>query len=57
MCGKKIDNDAIKLIHGGTVKEQREYPWIIALFQKVGNEFSNVCGGTLVSQRVIITGK
>lgn len=57
VCGKKIDKDTVKLVFGGTVKEQREYPWIVAVFQKLQNGFSNICGGTLVSQRIVITGK
>ncbi|XP_018569610.1 uncharacterized protein LOC108909691 [Anoplophora glabripennis] len=55
VCGKIIEKSTIQLVVGGTIKEQREYPWVIALFQKLGNEFSNICGATLVSQRVVIT--
>ncbi|XP_018569614.1 uncharacterized protein LOC108909693 [Anoplophora glabripennis] len=55
VCGKIIEKNTIQLLDGGTISEQRKYPWVIALFQKLGNEFSNVCGGTLVSQRVVIT--
>ncbi|KAJ8964589.1 hypothetical protein NQ314_004894 [Rhamnusium bicolor] len=37
------------------VKDRREYPWITALFQKINNEFINICGGSIITQRIILT--
>ncbi|KAJ8955194.1 hypothetical protein NQ318_009090 [Aromia moschata] len=55
VCGKKIDDDNTPLIFGGETKEVIEYPWVTAVYSKKNDEFLNVCGGTIISPRIVLT--
>ncbi|KAJ8955198.1 hypothetical protein NQ318_009094, partial [Aromia moschata] len=55
MCGKKIDDDNMPLIHGGEIKKVIEYPWVTAVYSKKKDDFVNVCGGTIISQKIVLT--
>ncbi|KAJ8980927.1 hypothetical protein NQ317_011570 [Molorchus minor] len=55
VCGKKINDDNSPLIYGGETKEVIEYPWVTAIYAKNGDQFLNICGGTIISPRVILT--
>lgn len=56
VCGRKVNDDTIPLIYGGKIQKGLEYPWVVALYKKDGNTYTNICGGSLISQRVILTG-
>ncbi|XP_074039166.1 clotting factor G beta subunit-like [Leptinotarsa decemlineata] len=47
VCGQKNPNSS-----GNKVVE---YPWVAAIFMKKNNEFINICIGTLLSEKIIIT--
>lgn len=54
MCGiKSIEPQP--LIVGGTVVPKGDYPWTVALYHGDNKDF--ICGGTLISSRLILTGK
>ncbi|KAJ8964569.1 hypothetical protein NQ314_004873 [Rhamnusium bicolor] len=52
---KKVNDDSVPLIFGGTVTEVLEYPWITAVYRKKCDEYENICGGSIISQRVVLT--
>ncbi|XP_050505517.1 uncharacterized protein LOC114338870 isoform X3 [Diabrotica virgifera virgifera] len=54
-CGKKFNKETIALTWGGNDVKDFEYPWVIALYKNAGGRYRNVCGGTLISRRVVIT--
>ncbi|XP_074029369.1 uncharacterized protein isoform X1 [Leptinotarsa decemlineata] len=55
VCGKKPANDTLTLSWGASDAKESEYPWVVAIYQKNGINYTNVCGGTLISRRVVIT--
>lgn len=57
VCGRKVNDDAIPLIYGGKVQKGLEYPWVMALYRKNGDKPANICGGSLISQKVVLTGQ
>ncbi|KAL3269385.1 hypothetical protein HHI36_008455 [Cryptolaemus montrouzieri] len=54
VCGEKRVNPK-ELIIGGNVVERGNYPWTIAIYKMKSDGYNLVCGGTLISQRVIVT--
>ncbi|XP_018569612.1 uncharacterized protein LOC108909692 isoform X2 [Anoplophora glabripennis] len=55
VCGRKVNDDAIPLIYGGRIQKGLEYPWVVALYKKDDDSYTNICGGSLISQRVVLT--
>ncbi|CAH1101632.1 unnamed protein product [Psylliodes chrysocephalus] len=55
VCGKKVNNETIALSYGGKEVKDLEYPWVIAIYRKQGGSYQNICGGTLVSRRIVLT--
>ncbi|XP_018569609.1 uncharacterized protein LOC108909690 [Anoplophora glabripennis] len=55
VCGKKVTNDTKTLIYGSKPNEKIEHPWVAAVYQKVDDSFENICGGSILSQTVILT--
>ncbi|VEN52176.1 unnamed protein product [Callosobruchus maculatus] len=55
ICGRKINDDAIPLVYGGRVPTEIEYPWVATIYRELGNSYLNICGGTIISRRVILT--
>lgn len=55
MCGQKRV-DTAQLSVGGTKVVKGDYPWQVALFKNIGGSFENLCGGSLLNERIIITG-
>ncbi|CAH2015457.1 unnamed protein product [Acanthoscelides obtectus] len=55
LCGRKINDDTVPLIYGGRVPTEIEYPWVATLYRKLGDIYLNVCGGTIISKRIILT--
>lgn len=57
VCGRKV-SDAQKLAYGANKTTKIEYPWITAVYQKdESDNFINVCGGSIISRKVVLTGK
>ncbi|XP_018569606.1 uncharacterized protein LOC108909686 [Anoplophora glabripennis] len=55
VCGKKISKDTEALIYGAKPNEKIEYPWVAAIYQKFNNSYEHICGGSILSQTVILT--
>ncbi|XP_044757881.1 uncharacterized protein LOC123316036 [Coccinella septempunctata] len=54
VCGQK--SVKIKeLIIGGQKVKKGFYPWTIALYQRHNETFTHICGGTLITERIVIT--
>jgi len=57
-CGHpNIINEAKPVITGGQTTKYGRYPWHIALFKyfEHNGTFVNICGGTLISRRIVLT--
>ncbi|XP_049821423.1 modular serine protease isoform X2 [Aethina tumida] len=54
VCGQKRV-DTAQLSVGGTKVVKGDYPWQVALFKNIGGSFENLCGGSLLNERIIIT--
>lgn len=53
-CG--IVDQTYGLVIGGNQTTPHEFPWSVAIFEKVdGINFSFICGGTLITKRKVIT--
>ena len=53
-CGRA--DQAGGLIIGGSQVERGKWPWIVALFKTVNNDSKFFCGGTLISNKHVVTG-
>lgn len=56
MCGKKIDHDKKPLIYGAEPNEKITHPWVAAVYRKINDTYENVCGASILNQRVVVTG-
>lgn len=54
MCGKPVAG-TVALVVGGTPSFRGEFPWLAALFLRRTKSLSFHCGGTLISDKVIVT--
>lgn len=57
VCGKTIVNDAKPLIVGSKPNERLEYPWVAAIYKKGKDTFENICGGSILSLSVVVSGQ
>jgi secreted trypsin-like serine protease len=55
VCGKTSIRRDPTLIVGGRVSEKGQFPWQAALYSSVHQSF--LCGGTLLNEKVVLTGK
>jgi secreted trypsin-like serine protease len=55
VCGKTSTTKDPTLIVGGRVSKKGQFPWQAALYSSVDKSF--LCGGSLLNERVILTGK
>lgn len=55
MCGIKSVS-AQPLIVKGVQANKGDYPWQVALYQQFDDVKELICGGSLVTQRAVITG-
>lgn len=53
-CGRK-SVDAQALIVGGKKVKKGDYPWQAAIYDKTRNNM-NICGGTIISMKTIVSG-
>lgn len=51
-CGK---SPRIKAIVGGQVTDKNKYPWMVAILAKSGSSYRLICGGSLISERFVLT--
>ncbi|XP_018580229.1 modular serine protease [Anoplophora glabripennis] len=54
VCGEKKVSAQPLIVNGQTV-EKGDYPWVTAVFQKVGGSYINSCGGSMLTQKIILT--
>ncbi|XP_041630338.1 brain-specific serine protease 4-like [Drosophila kikkawai] len=54
VCGREKPIQTA-FIHFGEVVQQGQFPWMVALLERIGNEYSFTCGGTLISARTVIS--
>lgn len=55
-CGQS--NGLFNRIHNGNVSSRGEFPWVAAIYHLDGSQkWKQVCGGTLVSPSLVLTGK
>ncbi|EDW24614.1 GL23300 [Drosophila persimilis] len=54
VCGREKPVST-PLIHFGQVVERGQLPWMVALFERVGNEYNFLCGGTLISALTVLS--
>ncbi|CAH1099889.1 unnamed protein product [Psylliodes chrysocephalus] len=54
ICGVKHVS-AEPLILNGVNSDRGNYPWVTAIYRKISGSFQNVCAGSMLTQRVIIT--
>lgn len=50
-------NDKVPLIFNGNSYTRGEWPWLVAIYKRQEGSLTFICGGTLVSDRHIVTGK
>lgn len=55
VCGKQRVKTPIAII-GGKEASKGKYPWQVALYRTANKTASFICGGTLLSERIIVTG-
>mgnify|MGYP005984400003 CR=1 FL=1 len=55
VCGQPSPTADPTSIIGGEKAERGEYPWQVALYDAKSKNL--LCGGTLLNQRVVLTGK
>jgi hypothetical protein len=56
-CGVKPRENYKEFIVGGMKSSPREFPWLAAIYITNGSGIWFVCGGSLVSNNVVVTGK
>lgn len=50
--------ESVALIHKGNFSSQGDYPWMAAVYHlQNGSIWGQVCGGTLISSKIVLTGK
>ncbi|CAB3222121.1 unnamed protein product [Arctia plantaginis] len=55
-CGTRSSKlDKLALIYGGEDYQRGDQPWLVAIYKKSGSNLNFKCGGTLVSNRHIVT--
>ncbi|XP_049821425.1 modular serine protease isoform X2 [Aethina tumida] len=54
VCGQKTVKSA-QLSVGGTKVVKGDYPWQVGLFKNIDGSFTNICGGSLLNERIILT--
>ncbi|KAJ8712726.1 hypothetical protein PYW08_008030 [Mythimna loreyi] len=55
LCGIVADGNRVPLINNGNFYERGEIPWLVAIYRVVENNLQFICGGTLVSDRHVVT--
>lgn len=53
VCGEKVPKGVTNII-GGQLAKIGEYPWQVGVYN---SDRSHICGGSLLSQRVVLSGK
>lgn len=54
-CGKYFY--LTPLINNGEVLNRREHPWKVSVHKIISGEWKFICGGVLISQDLVVTGK
>lgn len=53
-CGK-LPATGTKFIVGGTVTNNTQVPWHVAVYKRSGSAMSQICGGTIVNAKIVIS--
>lgn len=61
-CGWSLSSlnpiQELLLIQGGHVSEVGDFPWMAAIYYRSNDkDWEQICGGTLISPNLVITGK
>lgn len=54
VCGKKIDYT--ETLVGPESNMKLEYPWVAALYKNINNSYKYLCGATVLSSKIVVTG-
>ncbi|KAJ8955190.1 hypothetical protein NQ318_009086, partial [Aromia moschata] len=54
-CGIKVKDDVVPLLYGAEKAKIIEFPWVAALYRKSENGYKTVCGGSIISNKLVIT--
>ncbi|KAJ8712725.1 hypothetical protein PYW08_008029 [Mythimna loreyi] len=54
-CGVTAGGNKFPLIYNGKFYERGEIPWLVAIYRVVEKSLQYICGGTLVSDRHVVT--
>ncbi|KAL4703504.1 hypothetical protein ACJJTC_018088 [Scirpophaga incertulas] len=54
-CGIVAGNEKVPLVQNGQHFERGEWPWLVAVYKRTAGGLSFKCGGTLVSDKHIVT--
>lgn len=50
-------NHYMPLVYNGTPYNRGDLPWLVAIYKSRGSTIGFICGGTLVSNRHVVTGE
>ncbi|CAB3232241.1 unnamed protein product [Arctia plantaginis] len=53
-CGR-VTPEGAQLVVGGWLAKRGELPWHVGIYRKTSNPFMQICGGSLVSNNVVIS--
>ena len=56
VCGQRIAKGTPLIVNGRSA-DKGEYPWQISVYEVEGTETLHVCGGSMISPKVVISGK
>lgn len=56
-CGEEKGYAGKQLILNGTTESRLNSPWHVGIYSVSGNFYSLICGGTIVSTKLVLTGR
>lgn len=56
VCGKPVEGKDDPFT-GAKIDPNFKYPWIATLYRQINDELEYICGGNLISDSLILTGR